>query len=514
MFWKRLVQQKQKKLNSNGQELSHPVSALVELVPTAAAISSNNTPERITSEASPPLVVTTDNIAPLAADIVAATPIEDPGAVTPIHTQQFTEHVASIGQASVAIENTQATSLHESPTTTGETDIILESIDSTNLYSREPGVYVGKSDILSSPDALEAEWRHVIRPRLVRNLMTVIGALPPSLSRAESTIEPELCMSGTICSGRPTIVLRPTIWIRCGSKACRKAVERAMADLNHMGQFPVYITQHAPRPAGAAQRPIKLSGSTDLLPEDLPDAILPVDSTPQTGSPVAEDWVQVVGNSTLRIRVQPMLENDSACGLQVHLHTSTETIYRCTIGGMVLLGDELFGLTTAHAIWDCASYVGDDTDGSSDTTKHLIYGPQFSKLDTSFNDMPAAYCSSWIAATLCAASYGSASSGANLKNLVDRDFALLRLELPQGQSVVNRYWTSDGAHVVRDITHDLGGRNVKVVCSPHHVVEARLLEGERIIIDGGGCWQTRKIRLDQPLGMCSAGVSSSISPND
>jgi hypothetical protein len=75
-------------------------------------------------------------------------------------------------------------------------------------------------------------------------------------------------MSGMSLHGHSTMTLGPVIWIRCGSKECRKAVQQTVTDLSHSQQCPVHVTLHAPRPASARQAADGLSRNLEPYPEN------------------------------------------------------------------------------------------------------------------------------------------------------------------------------------------------------------------------------------------------------
>jgi hypothetical protein len=387
-------------------------------------------------------------------------------------------------------------------------DLVLEPIDSTKLYNPEQGVFVGKLYELPPPALALGEWCHEVRPELIKNLMTVIASLPPSYSRAETTIEPELCMSGTIVQGHPTVALTPTIWIRCGSKTCQKAVQRAIADLSHVKRFPVHVTLHAPRPASAGSAPVNLSGASKMPKPDNADQIAPARSKQPTHA-ARRGVASLSTQSPLKIRVQSFAgAQRSACGLRVEFSTSDGTCYTCTLGGLVMLNNTVFGLTTAHTICDYAAHVTrpfqasrlhnsraareKDGDSDEDTSARLPRGSQRSTLS----------------ATLFAAKFGKLcfpprTATPDLMTLgpgLNHDFALLQLHPQQSQNARNAYMTSQGHKVIDRTSGDLTGRAVHLLCSSRNVVPGHLLDGDCVLFDKEGSWETRKIQLISPLG--------------
>jgi hypothetical protein len=152
---------------------------------------------------------------------------------------------------------------------------ILESVESTKLYSPEKGIYVGKLKELPPPERLQEEWRTTIKTELVKNLRMVLRSLPANLSLSETMVEPGLYMSG-VTHGQSMVLLSPTIWLRCGSEQCRKAVQRAVADLSHVHRFPVHVTLQAARLASSdMQAPFTISRDTEPPSVEMADQILP-----------------------------------------------------------------------------------------------------------------------------------------------------------------------------------------------------------------------------------------------
>jgi hypothetical protein len=384
------------------------------------------------------------------------------------------------------------------PTRDREIGIVDEAIGSTKMYSPEQGIFVGKLYELPPPDKLQLNWRQNIRPQLVKNLRTVIASLPQSLTRADTTIEPELIMSGVSSHGHSTVTLAPTIWIRCGSKQCRKAVQQAVADLSHVQRFPVHVTLHAPRPASAGQAPESLSRTLEPY---LEDEILPFepDRSPRPATVYKMPFdTPLPDHISLRIRVQSLVENKhSACGLRVQFSFPNGMSYTSTLGGLVLLGDAVVGLTTAHAIFDRPEYDSLPELRGSDST--CVSKTEFA-----------------VPAKLRAAKFGSlyiqpesdtAHVFSNIEN--NHDFALLQLDAKDSAIARNIYQASRGHQVVDTVSRDLRARAVQVVCSSEDVKPGHLIDGDSIIIDETGYWETRKIQLETPLGKSHSQSSTS-----
>jgi hypothetical protein len=392
-------------------------------------------------------------------------------------------------------------------TTTAESNTVLEFIDSKKLYSPEQGVFVGKLYELPPPERARTEWCREIRPQLIRNLMTVIASLPPSFSRAETTIEPELCMSGRSLQGRPTVALTPTIWIRCGSKACQKAVRRAVADLSSVKRFPVYITLHAPRPASTGSAPFDRPRGLNIPRQDEADQVLPTVVELSTDSN-SLNRIPLTLQRPLEICVEPFSgAQHSTCGLRVAFSTPDGKCYTSTLGGLLLLNDTVMGLTTAHAICDVETYVEGalhvETRDSLEITRQSIGEHDENKgVGTNENAVQAPLRATLFAARFGKALYSFMEATTKVVPTQDRhnhDFVLLQLHPEHSQNARTAYSTSRGNVIIDMISQDLNARPVHLVCSSENVASGRLLDGTCIILDKEGYWETRKIELDNPL---------------
>jgi hypothetical protein len=118
--------------------------------------------------------------------------------------------------------------------------------DSPFLYSPTADVYVAKSKDIKPPAEIQDQWI-VLRDRLVKDMLPVLRGLPPTLSRDDCVIEPELCMSGRNEKKTNVVSLSPAIWIRCGSKKCREHIKVAVADLTYLSMYEIFVRLDAPR---------------------------------------------------------------------------------------------------------------------------------------------------------------------------------------------------------------------------------------------------------------------------
>jgi hypothetical protein len=378
------------------------------------------------------------------------------------------------------------------PTASREIHAVLEPVESVRLDHPEKGIYVGKLKELPPPAQLREEWRSIIRPELIKNLRMVIGSLPKNLSVPETRVEPELCMSGVVTRGQPMVSLRPTIWLRCGSEQCRRAVQRTVADLSHVQRFNVHVTLQAPRLSSSdRQVPFGISRATAPSSEHAVDQILPV----EPAQPAITANRNIEG---LTIQVESLRGNQrSACGLRVQLSAPDGTTQTCTLGGMLMLDEIMVGLTTAHAIH------GLGVDASQDKRRRMGHER---RAHTGAAADPAD--ESLVSATVWAAHFGDfvyvsgevPAKSVSLADAACHDFALLKLHPTQIEPAWNSYDTPDGPQYIDTTSQDVTARQVQLVCSVTDVKSGYLLEDDCVFVDRAGYWETRKIQLDAPLG--------------
>lgn len=115
--------------------------------------------------------------------------------------------------------------------------VVTVDIASPTIYCRDKKLYVSKMRDLPCPPHIEAKWTGEIRPRLIKDLLPVLQILPRSMSSEETIIEPELCMAGYVTGRATAVQLKPTVWIRCGGKKCRKVIRKAVDDLDYLRSF-------------------------------------------------------------------------------------------------------------------------------------------------------------------------------------------------------------------------------------------------------------------------------------
>lgn len=144
-------------------------------------------------------------------------------------------------------------------------------------------------------------------------------------------------MAGSRRPGSSTIDLKPTVWIRCGSKKCTQAVKHEVEHLNYLRTFshgPVHVSQNAPHLATQ-------SSALELLTADMSTA-------GQTSGPMVPRYEYIAYYDARR--------NPLTCGIELEIRmtegddSNSTSTQRAIIGGMIMFRGRVYGLTTAHAL--------------------------------------------------------------------------------------------------------------------------------------------------------------------
>jgi hypothetical protein len=205
--------------------------------------------------------------------------------------------------------------------------------------------YVGLLKELPPPSLVQGEWDKDIRPMLEIHLCQATNMLPKSMRDEDLITEPVLCMAGRKCS--PTsvlsqpgatcledpVLLKPTVWIHCGSKKCKKKVLDAVRQLSYLNHFlsklnmePPHVSLHAPWPAAEehpSQSP-RPTGNSNQVSFAIQDSTF--------------TWKTIYGAKA-----------------RYTFRTSQGIVERySTVGGLVVVKNSLFAITTAHTIVNCS----------------------------------------------------------------------------------------------------------------------------------------------------------------
>ena len=123
------------------------------------------------------------------------------------------------------------------------------------VHVPKKGIYVGRNEWLPLPAAKNTQWHEEIFQRLFKDLKHALDV--HSLRRASKEIFPEFLLVGRAPRGKGTcnsVRLEPTVWLWCGDKACKRAVQKAIKQLDYLQDFSkgrIEIHVSGPRPAAS-----------------------------------------------------------------------------------------------------------------------------------------------------------------------------------------------------------------------------------------------------------------------
>jgi len=424
----------------------------------------------------------------------------------PSRSSTFASSSRSISTFTSSVFSPISNSSSRSSIVEDSVDIPTDSRDI--YYSVENGIYVGHLKEMPPPRYLENEWEASIKNRLIKDLGPVAIALP-RLSRYQASFEPELRMVGEADPRSQNVIMSPTVLIRCGSKKCRKALQKAVNDLHYLQTFSrghVQVGLHAPRPAGDSEKPAPDQSLENL---DIRDLILQLRN---------DEYTRNVYGRRLRII-------SGANGLM--------TVWNSTIGGLIRVGDVVYALTTAHSIFEALqATAGDCNDGSisddSDTDSEfpsvdpkgcIASSAQRSRPNID-NRVLAETAFAYQNADLALASYIGKSLCTHRKDLPTEvssvtDFALIEWpprqcrsdqrsfaqSLPGPKTFYNSY-TSLTGKVLALTSFDEAPEEgeVAILYHPTELCTGWLLPGNSLFMQRDALFQTRKIQMRQPLG--------------
>jgi len=209
-------------------------------------------------------------------------------------------------------------------------------VSSNQLLRVSRETYVGILREWSPPFDIEHEWDEQIRPKLLLDLQPALRCLPRDMPCEQTMFEAELCMVGQLNGRATTVDLKPTVWITCRSRRCKKAIKVEVKRLSYIRLFsqgPVQVRIRGPRLAGE----IVDEGGDAKLHILIPNKQSPIQA--QDGS----DWS----------RLEIILNSSSACGLRlrrIFTDKGRDRSKTSSLGGLIQVGEEIWGLTTAHGM--------------------------------------------------------------------------------------------------------------------------------------------------------------------
>ncbi|KAF2728232.1 hypothetical protein EJ04DRAFT_569684 [Polyplosphaeria fusca] len=363
---------------------------------------------------------------------------------------------------------------------------VTVSKTSPNLQHFDKDIWIGKLREHPPPEALEAVWLEEIRIRVVNDLQPVIQLLPRSTSPLHAIIEPDFCMTGTSGEHSDSVKLRPTVWIRCGSKRCKKVVKAAIEDMDYLHRFGS-VQVHLRAPILASK-----TGHKHLIPMDLT---------------VTRGQVQVLMPDVFSTH------GFSACGLKIRVqdHHDSKVEHQWVVGGIIRVAGVIYGLTTAHSLVENPrdgdiSTVDDTDDSETESDKNLpISGPPLEPRSQSRSS------AEWTTVTIDVMNYAGHSNAESDSGIAGcSDYALIGMG-PGKETLYNFYEKADSPEerTTNTCTIDAWcpaphGGDVDIICAPNDVRPGWLLKGSSMIITRNGIFTTRKIQTQTPL---AAGMS-------
>jgi hypothetical protein len=220
-----------------------------------------------------------------------------------------------------ALSTTASPNVGTSCSTNGLVEVVFNGRSAEKLSQQH---FVDKR--LAIPDAVVQVWNEQVKKRLDEDLQHIIGGISAGTDHIFS--ETQLYMAGI---RRGTVLLaEPTIIITCGSKTCRRRIDRHLSrlKLHYLDDFGYPISvQYQPAPAYWA------SSSVMSSVEETQSRV------PNFGfSDLHRLWIEHTWSST-------------ACGLKMKFDfTPVRQTRQCyaTLGGIVRIDNIIYGMTAAH----------------------------------------------------------------------------------------------------------------------------------------------------------------------
>lgn len=406
---------------------------------------------------------------------------------------------ASASAEASSIQDTLSANTSQAPvspqTSVGQHRVSL-AVDSAFLdrCRESPKLFLAKPQELPVPKRMESMWNSRLSTRILADLAKI----------TKSVVEAELRMVGEVNVDTGLVDLQPTVLIRCKSKKHREKVEKRVKELSYIHTFSggnLRVILGAPK---LASRSMPLSSRNNMV-----------------------DDHSVVLPSLHLMNPAP----ESACGLKMIAQSAISGQSRmCTIGGLIKVGDRIYGLTTGHSVVPTALCGGSETDSDSDSDtsesseESIPVGEpaRVSKSSLPFEDRPETYLHAQTHNTTKhddtspkgpPVSIGAYSYCAQRQpskpgdDLAASDFALV--ELPEAcQKLPNTYRVpSTEPSEICTVTSfqeswsDNTSNEVMIVCSQDDVRLGRLFPGPQAFVNHSTIVSTRKVEiLGQPLG--------------
>lgn len=419
------------------------------------------------------------------------------------HASKVLDPLAPSSLSTTVLDTTLAVTLEDSPTAGREISSVVNKNDpevispvpdsgsrifipiaSNLLYDLGDGIYQHQLGTSKLPTELEHQWRNKICPELISNLSSAITNVRFD-SEADQIFTPDFCLLGKSAYRSQYICLQPTVLIRCSSEKGMKIIKNACADLSFLekfnnGRYHVCL--------GATLWASQTSSST---PIERPNE-----------SPIHPD-------------ISASEKYYTACGLTVifgdHSTHGPGQNQSCssTIGGIIEVGGEAFGLTTSHGLM-FASHRKPSSASSQTTPVESLRDVKISisKSDSESTSPPRI---TLLNRRECLGPWGFLKrgqiSGPDLQNHgavtgSAVDFALLRLR-QERHTIRNEYQLPGSVKptLIHHIEANPTSGNVNVILKYNNIASGQLVEGNSSLIMGATIFETRRIWMNTPLSM-------------
>lgn len=382
------------------------------------------------------------------------------------------------------------------------------SLPSSMVFQVEKRLYQGSTKDIPVPPELHARWVESICPRITDDVLPILA----ELRRPGRQFEPDFCMIGRSKRAETFVKLRPTVCIRCGNKKAAKVVKGAIKNLAYLNTFSRGFVE-------------VFVGSPELSNSDSLGILRPLVLKD-------DDRLMSYRGYSIHVHVETPLEYRAGCGLKLLVTVTRGDMIVAqrisTLGGFIFINNEVFGLTTAHAIFSSVDELvepiteNDETDStdssdefSSDSdaqTKETgILNPvnpvqrlRVQQLRPSYHDEINREHEKWssisnlASAVFCKATASPPTPAA--------DFALIQIKRHNDALLGNTYKDPSSGHISTVSRYEpesaLNGGQVHVLLSAGQSKEGYLLPHPSAMVIDGIVLDTRKIQLESPLCKC------------
>jgi len=323
------------------------------------------------------------------------------------------------------------------------------------------GYIVGKLESVPPPQVLTTPFL-LVREQLCRHLAQATTRIS-----GDSLIGIYLCMAAECHPLRQlgvTILLEATVWVECGDEKLRKVIAREIREDGVLQNF--INREHLKQPHISPDAPYLLASGADSMERT---------GQPRTGSLAIQDGVS---------------SYDTICGARAKFSMTTpNSTINCysTIGGLVIVRDRLFAMTTAHAIVNAVPAAQIAASEPSEVLHTFEW--EETPFPTTYAYVNEAF-----------------ADGISIPDVADyaADFALVDPASLTKLSNIYQAEDSENIETVTDYipTSELSAGDVWVVTSrDKHAIKGYMVDGDASIIMRGAFMHTKIVKVTMEIGM-------------